>query len=98
LTDCFKDKDAAPWCREVIEVTFQPEVGQEVWVVWVNYNTGCTFGRTNGVCSILGVCKTQEEAEAVKKSVYDDTFPGYKSWVGYFESFNSCEIGSLVVK
>ena len=102
LTGCYLDKDVTPWRREQVEVDFEPAVGQEVWAVYVNYNTGGSFGCTKGACSILSVHDTKEKAEAVKKLVYeDDTYTpacGYRVWVGYFESFNFCEIESLIVK
>lgn len=33
-----------------------------------------------------------------KNLLYDKTYEGYKCWEGYFESFESCEVQSMVVE
>lgn len=85
------------WHQEVVEVDFPVEVGSTVYVVVVRYTTGGTFGRTLGAWSILGVYPDAEKADAVVKSVYDDSYPGYKCWQGYFESLESCDSHDMVV-
>lgn len=86
------------WHQEVIEVDFPVEVGSTVHVVVVRYTTGGTFGRTLGAWSILGVYPDAEKANAVVKSVEDDTYPGYKCWQGYFESLESCDSHDMLVQ
>jgi hypothetical protein len=98
LQKCFKDKEKAPWLRQVEQVDFVPKVGDTVYVVYVRYGTGDTFGRVNGAWHILGVYEHQGQAEKVKNSVYDKTYKGYKCWEGYFESCESCEVEAMVVE
>jgi len=84
--------------RETVLVDFEPKLGQSVWVVYVIYNTGDSFGQTCGVWTILGVYETHEQAGKVHKSVMDGTWEGLKPWVGYFESFGRCETESIIVQ
>jgi len=97
LRECRNTRDfrVAVWYQEQIEIDFSANVGSTVWVVYVRYGTGDSFGHTNG---ILGVYEHQGQAEKVKQSVYDDTYENYKFWQGYFENFESCEVESMVVQ
>jgi len=98
LQKCFKEKDKAPWLREVHSVDFDVNVGDTVHVVYVRYGTGDTFGRVNGAWTILGVYNTYEEASDLEKSIYNKTYDGYKCWEGYFECFESCAVESMLVE
>ena len=98
LTRCNKESKNAAWAKESIEVTFQPKVGSTVWVVVVRYSTGGTFGRTNGAWTILGIYEHLDEAKKVEASVHDNTYPGYKCWVGYFEHLERVEVESMTVE
>jgi hypothetical protein len=99
LRECRVTRDEKNWYQEQVEIDFSTNIGSTVWVVYVRYGTGGTFGLINGAWTILGVYEHQDQAEKVKKSVYDDTYnEKYKSWQGYFEKFESCEVESMVVQ
>lgn len=98
LIRCNKESKNAAWAKESLETTFKPEVGSKVWVVVVRYSTGGTFGTTNGAWTILGIYEHLDEAKKVEASVHDNTYSGYKCWVGYFESLECVEIESMTVE
>lgn len=98
LRECWVTRHEKHWEQEQVEVDFSANVGSTVYVVYVRYGTGGTFGHTNGAWTILGVYGRQDQAEKVKQSVYDDTYDGYKCWQGYFENLESCEIERMVVQ
>lgn len=98
LVGCHKQRVQDRWIQEEVNIDFDARVGETLWVVYVRYGTGCTFGHTNGAWTILGVYEHQEQAEKVKKAVYDKTYQGHKCWEGYFESFESCEVESMTLQ
>jgi hypothetical protein len=98
LERCFKDKNNAPWLREVCEVNFIPKIGDTVYIVYIRYETGNVLGRINGTWHILGVYDDQNKAEEVKNSVYNNTYNGYTFWKGLFNSLQSCEVESMIVE
>ena len=100
LIECRSTRTENHWYQEEVEIDFQADVGSIVYVVYVRYGTGGTFGHTNGAWVILGIYKTEQEAINVKKSVDDDTYDGrvYKCWTGYFECLESCEVESMKVE
>jgi hypothetical protein len=98
LRECRNTRDEKHWYQEQVEIDFSANVGSTVWVVYVRYGTGCTFGHINGAWTILGVYEHQGQAEKVKQSVHDDTYENCKCWQGYFENFESCEVESMVVQ
>ena len=98
LEKCFKTKDKAPWLRQVETVDFDPKVGDTVYVLYVRYGTGNSFGHVNGAWSILGIYEDHEQAEKIKDSINNNTYDGYRCWEGYFECFESCSVESMVVE
>jgi len=100
LIGCHRTRDEKHWLQEEVNIDFDAKVGSTVWVVYVRYGTGCTFGHTNGAWTILGVYEHQGQAEKIKKAVYDKTYNnnGYVCWEGYFESFESCEVEAMTLE
>ena len=98
LVDCALTQKPWPTYTERVEVDFDVKVGDGVWVVYVRYGTGDSFGRTNGCWKIIGVYKHQGQASKILKSIEDDTYTGYKCWTGYFESLESCNVEGFIVK
>ena len=83
---------------EGVEVDFNvPASGKEVFLVWVRYGTGDTFGHTDGEWTIIGVLEDKNKAEALVDSIIDDTYTGYKCWDGYFENFESAHCRKFVI-
>lgn len=93
------DRENSPWMVESVDVNFEPQKGQFVYVLVVIYSSGGTFGRNYGNGCIVGVYKTPEEAAEVEKTIYDKTYPQeYPPWVGYFESLEDVKIECERVK
>lgn len=62
--------------------------GQEVFVVWSNYATGSTFGRSEGRFAVEGVAHTQAGVDMLKKlakTTHYDYFGGWED--SYDERF-----------
>jgi len=94
-------------------VDFEPVLGSEYFLVYVDYDTGDSFGRSYGNHSIVGIFETAKEAYEIRQMIEDDMKTGadkfgslpYKgrdciytgTWKGYFENFNSCEVVPLRV-
>lgn len=84
LKACFLSKDDSPWFREVKEVDFEVKAGDEVYVVYVRYSTGDTFGCSHGAWYIVDVFNSYKEAIKSKKLIDSKKYIGYCPWVGYF--------------
>ncbi len=82
----------------VLQVPFQPKLGQEVYVVCVRYDTGSTFGRVNGKGTVVGIYETLAEANKIKEQIDKDEFEGYCEWKGYFENFQGCDIETMIIR
>ncbi len=80
---------------ETVPVNFDPKTVDMVYLVYVIYSTGSTFGRTEGAWSVVGAYPTIEEAAKIKKSIYDGTYKGYKAWEGYFERLTYVETETM---
>jgi hypothetical protein len=89
------------------------QIGDTVYAVVADYESGDTFGRSGGHAQVLDVFATLEEAEALVKAALavpaDDTsYSRYgfthngkdysRSWVGYFESLQSMDIWDVQVR
>ena len=77
---------------------------KHLYVVYVRYSTGDTFGRTDGCGCIVGVYRTRAKAEKVYKSIEDGTYAidkkgkkTYIPWEGYFERFEGVHMEILPV-
>ena len=69
-----------------------------VYMVVVRYQTGGTFGCSQGCHEVINIFSTSAEAEDLKNSIQDDSYPGYKCWEGYFERLEGVEIHRFDVK
>jgi hypothetical protein len=88
-------------CEEV-DVPFEVKRGDTVYVVYVRYGTGGTFGHTVGAWNIVGVYNNLDEAAALESSINDGSYEKrkgiYVPWTGYFGCFESCDIKYMTVK
>jgi hypothetical protein len=88
-------------------------VGDTIYVVVVDYESGNTFGRYGGYYQILDAFTSNEDAEALcslaraydtaEKRNYTESLTYknkeyYASWKGYFESTNSIDIWAVTVR
>lgn len=86
-------------------------VGDTVYAVVVEYETGDSFGRDGGQAKVLDVFTDSESAQDLANHIcnyhsaddrdFSFTFGDteyYASWKGYFESFKSCDVWQIVVK
>ena len=92
-------------------IDFNVEVGDTVYYVYVDYNTGDSFGHASNCHCEIGIYKTVEEANKVAKIIINDAEKDNHEpldigaerpistweWKGYFETFNSCNVEPLVV-
>lgn len=70
---------------------FDGYVPSEVYIVWVRYSTGSTFGHESGRMLVLGAYETEEEAIAEVKLVNSGKHPKHYTWDGYFEKLESVD-------
>lgn len=86
-------------------------IGKEVYVVIVKYDTGDSFGKSNGHFYAEGVYHTEEEATEIaslinksrnvgydKESPYRKKTGRYEPWRGYFERLNGAKIHIFKVR
>ena len=64
-------------------------------LIYAEYSTGDTFGRTDGVWKILGIKNNLKEAEALEKYWLSDECKEHKPWEGYFEHLIGIEIKGI---
>ena len=107
-------KGSIGWFSEEVEVSFEPKVGQWVFVVIVQYSSGDSFGNSSGNISIAGVYDTPDKAAQVRQAILEDEknnphsyesleIPGEASiypgdWKGYFESLEDVRIEMEAVR
>ena len=100
-------RDDADRFPEAFEVKEDVAVGDVVHVVIVRYGTGDTFGHTWGSWSLMGASTDEEKAQELVDAINKDTYTGdeeaatgysYAPWRGYFESLESCDLHTFVVK
>lgn len=82
---------------------------KQVYVVYVRYSTGDTFGHTDGCGTIVGCYRTREQAEKIYKAIEDGTYGTSKGkkdwgkdyistpWIGYFERLEGVHLEVLLV-
>lgn len=86
----FKGNPNGHWLAEEIESEEEFKDGQGVFLAWIKYSSGDTFGCSYGHKHIVGVYSSSERAsKALKEELHGS---GYKPWEGYFESLESTEI------
>lgn len=101
--------------------TFEVEdvnAGDTVHIVYVEYDTGDTFGRDSGQVIILDVFRDFTKAQDLVNRIYGDSKSNREfsfdndgnyievngksyytgTWKGYFESFTSCNIETVMVR
>lgn len=86
----------------------EANVGDTVYAVVADYESGCTFGRDGGHAQVLDFFLNINEAEtlataaqAVTRSTFGLTHNGveyHTSWTGYFESLNSIDVWECVIR
>ena len=70
------------WRNESIPVNFLPEVGAEVFFVYVDYDTGSTFGRLRNRWQVVGVVDTQRAVDKLVQAIEDfNKDPDYQGTV-----------------
>ena len=57
---------------------------EEIYVVWVQYSDGDTFGHSTGLGQVLGAFHTLREAEAMQAAIMMDGSPIQGPWHDYF--------------
>lgn len=105
------DPDGRGWIgsiTESIEVPFDVGPGDTVYPVIVRYSTGSTFGRTDGLSTVIGAWRTYDqavEAERLARAAtgFDYVTVGSQTfytgtWIGYFEYLEDVIIESEVVR
>ena len=100
LIDCRFTQEKWPNYTEQVEIGFDVNLGETVYVVYVRYGTGDSFGHTDGAWKIIDVYQHQEEASAIVSSINNGTYNkgSYNCWDGYFESLQSCDYQPMIVK
>lgn len=87
---------------EEVDVPFEVKKGDTVYVVYVRYKTGGTFGSTLGAWEIVKVFNNLDEAESLERSIIDGSYEKQKGiyvpWRGYFERFERCDIQYMTVE
>lgn len=102
LTDCKITRSKYDRNVEEVDVPFVVVPGDQVFVVFVRYQTGGTFATTIGAWNIVGVYKDHVEALAIFDSIHDGSYPKQKNiyvpWLGYFERFEDCVVQCMNVR
>lgn len=86
------------------ETDLDVNVGDEVYLVYVIYSTGSTFGRAEGMIKFIDIFTDKDEARALEEAIYRQNDRDiimyinsgvekecYCSWNGYFEALQSAE-------
>ena len=86
------------WRVEVFDVDYPVQVGDNLFLVVVRYDTGDTFGHNENEFCFIGVYKTKKELEKVNKSIKDGSHEKSYIWTGYFENYRDTEIHFMTVE
>ena len=101
LTCCKLSRHEREFRSEEVEVPFHVNKGDTVYVVYVRYTTGGTFGKTLGAWHIVGIYNDLNEAAAIESSINDGSYEKKKGvwvpWKGYFERFERCDVEYMTV-
>ncbi len=94
---------------ETIEIDFNPEDVEHIYIVVVRYKSGDSFGASYGNWKIIGAYKDVENAQEIldkinydEKHKYDEDYKKeyekeFRDWDGYFERFENADIEVLHV-
>lgn len=100
ITKISDNKELVGHSREEHSVDFPTKKGMLVYVVYVRYTTGDTFGYTEGMWYIVKICKTDKEAIKIKNAIENGKYKGphgYNPWDGYFEHLEGCHVETFTV-
>ena len=81
---------ASPY-HELEYAKFPVAVGDKVFVAWVNFTDGDTFGSTRGQFAVEGIFKTREEAVNALEGVSS-------KYAGYFSRLENVFVDEAIVK
>lgn len=90
-------KNIEQWWVETVQVDFDPQTVNHVFLVVVRYSDGDTFGRTEGHWHIIGAYKDPEKAKEMESTVKAKKYKGHKPWIGYFARFTNVSTHFLQV-
>jgi hypothetical protein len=105
------DNEPAPYCRKS-ETFLIPDGYEYVYVVYINYNTGDSFGRAYGKISIIHCTVSEESAYALAEKIKEnpetytiefvDDFGRnislYNEASGYFERINNIHVEKFYIQ
>lgn len=109
----FLDRHDGRYYGDSVARDLDVQIGETVYAVVADYESGSTFGRSGGHAQVLDVFTTLPEAEALLEAAeappasddysdkYSFTYNGEqysRSWVGYFERLNSLDIWDIQVR
>lgn len=77
---------------DAIEVIPDVAAQTSLCLAVVRYSTGDTFGRTNGMWSVVGAYPTVTLAETALSQALDPANSQHKPWEGYFERVEQTEV------
>lgn len=77
------------WINETIEVGFEPQVGDDVSLVVVRYDTGSTFGCIRNVWQIIGVFKDHHKAVKVRGIIHNYSSRNEGKYDKFIKSLNA---------
>lgn len=80
-----------------VELVGAEQVPDTVYVLYVRYGTGHTFGRSDGRGHIVKAYASLAEAEKNRKLIENDEWDSYAPWKGYFESYQGADIETMSV-
>lgn len=97
---------------EQVEVDYEVSVGERVYVLYMRYSSGDSFGCANGKAEIIWVFKNKEVAMAAKKiwenanendmvEIFTDSGKSLKlsnPAAGYFENVSSINLETYIVE
>ena len=97
--------------REVVEIDFNPEKQEHIYIVVVRYQDGDSYSFSHGNWCFVGAYETVKEAQEIIDQIkYDDEdydnedydnkkekYKGYKPWNGYFAKLEDVELNALHV-
>lgn len=82
---------------EIEDESFLKE--NHLYLAVVRYSTGNTFGRSTGEHEVVGLFKTEKDAEEFLKEETKPSKKGdysrYRAWEGYFERLEGTEVHKL---
>ena len=84
---------------ESIEIDFDPldYVGKKLYLVFVRYTTGGTFGYSTGNPCFPDCCINLKEAKKIEAKIREGKWNGDSPWKGYFEKLDSVEVCPMIL-